>query len=236
MAYYVAVQKKNGNYLGINIKASGFFDALSKYQEVGACTLEEIDRYTTRYSNEALFKGCLLSERILPKDDIEQPLVIYYYKKDENGKEERIVSDYILYKESKSFIENPTLVIDYVLKKAKENDYLFFRQLADTLPANLTSASLVTKIASLLENNAINGSNELRLDVCLPLEDNIVTATTKLLIYNNHIIPENGTVTYTGEINHESFHNLLAFISSYEKALLKDKSSGYAKTLKLEEN
>lgn len=236
MAYYIAVQKEDGSYLGLNIKKSGYFGNSYTYQERGACTLEEIDRYTTRYSNEAFFKSCLLSEKIFPIDDIEHPLVIYYYKKDENGKEERKISDYILYKESKSFVENPALVIEYIFNKAKENDYLFFRQLADTLPANLTTASLVTKIASLLEKNATNERDELGLNNCSPLGDNMVTATAKLLIYKNHIIKENGTVTYTKEINHESFHSLLAFISNYEKMQSKDKNSGYTKTLKLEEN
>lgn len=234
MAYYVAVQKKNGNYLGINIKESGYFDKPFSYKEIGACTLEEIDRYTTRYPYEVFFKRCILSEGILSIDDINQPLVIYYYKEDENGKEERKVSDYILYKDSKKYIENPLLVIDYVLKKAHDNDYIFFRKLADTIPVNQICASSVTKIALLLERNTINGNNELKSDIYPSFGDEMITEVIKLLIYNNRIIPNSGTVTYTKEINFESFHNLLVFISNYEKELAKDKASGYKKSLKSE--
>lgn len=232
MAYYFAVQKKDKNYVGANIKKSGYFDLPSTYSESCACTLEEIDRYTTRFPNESFFKRCLVSEEILSQEDIDQPLSIIYVEDEDKEFQSWQVKGSILYFESKKYIENTQTVIDYIETKTKENDYTFFRELAQTMSQTSISASLVTRIASLLEKSVLDGEKVKELDAVNPLGENMVIATAKMLIYKNCIVPETGSVTYTNDLNYEAFHNLVSFITNYEKTLEKDKSSchKYVKT------
>lgn len=227
MAYYFAVQEKNKNYIGANIKKSGYFDIPYTYSEQCACTLEEIDKYTTRFPNEMFLKRCLISEEILSEKDIEQPLSIIYVEDNDKEFQSWQVKGSILYIESKPFIDNPQSVIGYIQNKAKENDYIFFRNLAQTMPATSIGASLVTKIASLLAKSVTTGVREEELDAVNTLGENIVSSTAKILICQNRIIPDTGAITYTNELNYEAFHNLVSYISQYEAVLAKDNNFGY---------
>lgn len=230
MAYYFAVQKKDGNYLALNIKESGYFDSPYKYEEPCACTLEEINKYTTRYTNERLIKNCLISEGILSMDDEEQQLVIIFVEDDDKEYKSWKVKGKILYKDSKNFVENTQLVLEYIIKKAEENNFTFFRELATTLPSNLVSTARITRIASLLEKSIVNGTREPELDSVTSLGENFIVNTAKILIYKPQIIPETGAVTHTDEVDPEAFHNIVSFIRDYETRLKKDKNSGYTKT------
>ena len=65
--------------------------------------------------------------------------------------------------------------------------------------------------------------------MCL-IGNELVEETTKLLIYENHM-DDKGTISYTNKINYENLHNLVSFITDYEKSLNKDKTSKQKRVL-----
>lgn len=220
MAYYVAVKVNEKHYEAVNVKRSRHASAINyRYEEPCACTLQEINNITTTYENEACFKESLRRSFVLKPEHFSKPLVIFYA--DET--EKRTVKGNVLYENSREMIENVSEVINYTLNKYKENDYRFFRFLAETLNPDSISKSIILKLSSLIEEKLVSENSQNK-----NLENEVITAT-KILIYQNDI-NEKGFVSPTNKLNYEAFHNLVSFIANYEENLEKEKVSGYAKT------
>ena len=221
MAYYFAVETQKNNYNAINIKRSRTYSHNSyMYENPFACTLKEIDKITTTFKTEEELRLALINCYSLSSENFDKTFTIFY----KEGMESRLITSPILYEDSRDFIENPNEIINYIENKSLENNFDFFRQLAITLPAETITKSLVSKIASLIEKSTITGNREEELDRLNIFGGNLVTETVKLLIYQNYI-NEQGNVTYTNKINYEKLHNLVGFISNYEKTFNKDKAS-----------
>ena len=215
MAYYFAVETQKNNYNALNIKRTRTYSHKAyRYENPFECTLKEIDQITTTFKNEEELRLALINCFSLNSINFDKSFTIFY----KEGMESRLLSSPILYEDSRDFIEEPNEVIGYIENKFYEKDNEFFRQLAATLPDESITKSLVSKIASLIENDTTNNSKEdlVRL--------NFVTETAKLLIYQNYI-NEQGSITYINKINYEKFHNLLGFISSYKLTLNKENTS-----------
>ena len=99
-----------------------------------------------------------------------------------------------------------------------QNNY-FFRELADKIPNGTINKSLVCKLASLIENELLNEE----------LDEKMIDEIAKLLIYRSSI-NKNGSIICEEKINTENLHNVLSFISEYDKSLAK--TDGHTKTLK----
>ena len=225
MAYYFAVETQKNDFNAVNIKRTRTYSHVAyMYDNPFECTLKEIDQITTTFKNEEELRLALINCFSLNSVNFDKTFTIFY----KEGMESRLLSSPILYEESRDFIENPNEIVKYIENKSLENDYNFFRQLATTLPDESITKSLVSKIASLIQNSTITDPREdlVRL--------NFVTETSKLLIYQNYV-NEQGSVTYINKINYEKLHNLAGFISSYEKTLNKDKTSNL-KRIKIKEN
>lgn len=231
MAYYFAVETKENNYNAINIKRSRTYSHQAyTYDNPFACTLKEIDEITSTFKNEEELRLALINCYSLNSQNFDKSFRIFY----KEGIESRIVSKSIIYEDSREYIEEPTEIIKYIENKSQQNDYNFFRQLADTLSDESITKSLISKIASLIEKSTITGERDEDLDKLNILGTNIVTETTKLLIYQNYI-NEQGNITYKNKINYEKLHNLVVFISNYKLTLNKDKKSNL-KRVKTKEN
>ena len=231
MAYYFAVETKVNNYNAINIKRSRTYSHQAyTYDNPFACTLKEIDEITTTFKNEEELRLALINCFSLDLQKFDKSFTIFYKK----GMESRLVSNSILYEDSREYIEEPTEVIKYIENKSLENDYNFFRQLADTLSNESITKSLVSKIASLIEKSIVTVTKDEELDRLNIFGTNIVTETAKLLIYQNYI-NEQGNISYKNKINYEKLHNIVAFISNYKLTLNKDRTSNLKK-IKTKEN
>ena len=231
MAYYFAVETKENNYDAVNIKRSRTYSHQAyMYDNPFACTLKEIDEITTTFKNEEELRLALINSYSLNSQNFDKSFRIFY----KEGMESRIVSKSILYEDSREYIEEPIEVIKYIQNKSQENDYTFFRQLADTLSDESITKSLVSKIATLIENGVVSGNRDEELDKINIFGTNIVIETAKLLIYQNYI-NEQGNISYKNRINYEKLHNIIAFISDYDLSLNKDKTSN-KKRVKIKEN
>lgn len=231
MAYYFAVETEKNNYNAVNIKRSRIYsNQVYVYDNPFACTLKEIDEITSTFKNEEELRLALINCYSLNLQNFDKSFRIFY----KEGMESRIVSKSIIYEDSRELLEEPTEVIKYIENKAKENDYNFFRQLANTLSDESITKSLVSKIATLIEKSIISGEPTEELNKINILGTNLVIETSKFLIYENYI-NEQGNLSYKNRINYEKLHNIVAFISNYQLSLNKDKTSNLKK-VKTKEN
>lgn len=222
MAYYVAVETEKDNYTGINIRrCRQSFGKNYTYDEPHACTLQEINDITTTYKNEEEFKKALVASFALKLEYLDKPLAIIYNE----GIETRIINGSILYENSRNLIESIDSVIKYVECKYTENDYKFFRELADCLREDSINKSIISQVASIIELK-LASTNPAVNDLNIP---EIITTSAKLLVYKNDI-NEKGIVSPTRKVDYEALHNLVSFITVYEQKLEKEKNSGFKKT------
>ena len=215
MAYYFAVEAEKNNYIGKNIRNSKLFGAEHCTTTPYECTLGEIDNFTSEFQDETQLKEQLLKEEIIEESDLDKNIVIFFIR----NIERRIVGGNILYRDSKKMLDNPLNAVEYIKNQAKENNSHFFRELSKKLPHGTINKSLVCKLASLLEIE----SNE-------ELNDKMIDEVARLLIYRSSINKNGSSIICGDRINPENLHNVLSFISDYEKGLIK--TSNYQKTLK----
>lgn len=218
MAYYFAVETEENSYIAKNIRNSKYFGSMTRIHEPYACTLGEIDNFTSEFENEDKLKEQLLKENIINELDLDKRIAIIYTQ----GIKRRIVDGNILYSDSKSMINNSNIVINHIKEMATSKDYKFFRELSKKLPEGTINKSLVSKLASLIELSLTSDKN-------IELDNNMIDEVSKVLIYYTKI-KEDGSITCTNEINQENLHNILSFISEYQKSLVK--TSNKTKTLK----
>lgn len=205
MAYYFAVETEENSFNAINVKRCRYyFKTSNHYTEPLACTLKEIDNVTTTFANEEELRKMLLDVYSLETEDYNKPLAIFYL----DGIERRLVKGNILYEDSRSFLEEPSLVIEYIKELCKNKDYRFFREISEMYSNDSICKSLICKIASILEGNTTEN---------VPV-DLLATEVTKILM-NNTEINVNGMITYKNTVNYEKLHVLVSFISQYKLSL-----------------
>lgn len=216
MAYYFAVETEENSYMAKKIRNSKYFGSQYRTSEPYECTLGEIDDFTSEFKNEEELKAQLLREGIIEELDIDKKIAIIFSQ----GITRRKVGGNILYKDSKLMLDNPTEVIKYIGKIAKEKDYTFFRELSKKLPDGTSNKSVVLQLAYLIKLSLVDNKE---------LDNNMIDETAKILIYRTSV-KENGSIICRDTINTENLHNILSFISEYEKTLVK--KSNKTKSLK----
>lgn len=211
MAYYLAVETENNNYVALRIKKSGYFGRKNNYQAncEYQCTLEEIDSYTMKFMDESGVKDCLFSEKILPKLGYgnDKPLAIIYT--DESNV--RIVKGNVLYKTSKKMKENPYLVTEYIQTKYQNNDFSFFQNLTQVFSEDSPISNLISKVVFMIEKKLIADSKA-------PGEE----CLDQLVQMINDSINQ----------DYEILHNIISIIDKHEETLSKSQKSGYTKARK----
>lgn len=221
MAYYFAVEITTSSYEATNIKKTRKFKNLFPEDDRPyECTLEEIDKFTTEYKSEESIRNGLYSEDAIPWAYYSRPLSIVHV----DGIEVRIVNGNILFADSKKYIENPNLVIEYIINKVKERDTLFLRTLSDTQNENSIAMYKISKLATALEEKESYDKKSTIEKLKYPLEtkvtDEIIEELALLLIHDCYLNGA-GELIINDQIDYEKLHNIVAFISEYEKALEK---------------
>ena len=85
MAYYLTI-KKNKEYNKLDISSLPEFKKISKFREKTSYSLEEIDYFTSCFSNEIVLKRALLQEGIIEECDVTKDIEIRYKDKDKLSK------------------------------------------------------------------------------------------------------------------------------------------------------
>lgn len=209
MAYYFAVETEENSYLAKNIRSSKSFGRENSTQKAYACTLSEIDFFTSSFKDELELKTTLLKEGIITEGDINKNLAIFL----SSEKEQRLVSNVILYENNRSMLYNPKEVVEYINKMAKSLNFEFFTKLEAIQEDNSKSKALIKTILSIIENKQNHQENEIG-------NTQIIDAISNLLIYE---IKRNkkGIDMCSQDVNYEKLHNLIAFINDYELSLNK---------------
>lgn len=210
MAYYVAIDSKD-RYLVKNVKDSGFFGMNFQYKEGYACTLEEIDSYTSKFKNEGNLKKCLISERIIKADEEEMPLVIIHIDGflDKNGSMGRKIYGNILMGKSNCMIKDTFAIVKYIEERISDRDLLFFEELYKIIPNDSNLKSAISRIGYAVMNLVSDGSFE----------------TVGVDFLNEILLVDK-------ETNYEVYHNVVSFIADYDEYLSKNKENNKVKTKK----
>lgn len=237
MAYYLAVETTVSSFEGLNFKKSKKYQKLFGNQKGYESTLEEIDKFTTEYVDEQRLSNDLQNDSVLSSYYHNHPLSIIYV----NGLEVRKVPGELLFLDSKKFIENPNLVIEYIINKAKEEDTLFFRKLSLILPENNVTTYMISVLATSFENKQIKGfKNKLSLLDKLKMflnkknDEELIQNIAKSLVQFCYL-DNDGQLEFTETIDYEKFHHTVSFISEYERNLSKEKTDG-PKRVKTKQN
>lgn len=231
MAYYLAVETSEKECVALNIKKSGYFGIKNHNEIKYECTLEEIISYTTKFENRERLMQCLLSEGIVREDDFEKPIWIVYA----SGIEVRKIRSDILYKDSRSFFENPHLVIEYIINKGEERDSLFFRKLSLTLPETSITTYMISKLATAMEHESIYNERSLKDKLKYPLkirvDEKLIPNIAESLVQDCYIDGE-GELLFSSTVDYEKLNAIISFINQYESTLTKEKENGPKKTRK----
>lgn len=222
MAYYLAVETNPYEYTALKLKASKPFGPLGEQEDPYACGLEEIEGYTTLFENHTTLTKRLASNGILQYRDLSKPLAIFYV----NGIEVRKLKGDILYKESVDYLLFPTLIYDYILEQGNNRNIHFFRQLSQTLENTSIIRYMVTQLANIMTKEKQYDKSSLfdKLKSSKPIvDDNLIENIADALIYP-FTLDDNGTLVYKNEFSREKVHEIIAFITEYDKKYSKEKA------------
>ena len=103
MAYYMMYEDKKGKYEVIDITKSIIFTKESKYTKVGACSLKEIDLFTSMFNNSNELKKQLLVEGLIDNDQANKNISV---REMTNGKYKKVMYD-MLYQDDLEYIAFP---------------------------------------------------------------------------------------------------------------------------------
>lgn len=213
MAYYFMVEAKRGTYIPIEIKDSNYFNGEKKqYLKPGAYALSEIDSFTTMFEDEYQLRKTLLIEGVLNPEYQDRSLSIRLYHKNQYTK----VRHDLLYQDSKKYLDNPYLVVEFVMDRFYNDDFLFIQKLAANYTSYHECANTATEVMHGAAHSVHNGTRHEMLDRFDLNGDLFVTRLVKLLIYK-YTTDYSGYTLYQSEINYRNLHSIIAFINNYYK-------------------
>lgn len=214
MAYYFTIEKKKGEYLPLDIKLSKYFQVNPKYKKDKAYTLQEIDLFTMMFNDEDELRKTLLLERIIPSNISTKPLSIRTLIK---GTYNKVPYD-LLYQKDIEYIMNPSKVIEIIMRRYYQNDFVFIKKFADYFSNHYECRSTAPEIRQLAEISIREGKRNHHLDEIDKNGDKQVTRLVKLLILKHYERPD-GYIDYKNEVNYRNLHDIIAFINNYDKKI-----------------
>ena len=200
MVYFLAIETKQNEFEAIRIPKNG---STGTYEN----TLNEIDQYTTAFSDELKLRHELFSKGVLTYNHYFYPLAII----EKNSLEGYKVKDNILFSDSKNFIENPEQVIEYLIDKYRDGDIDFFNLLLSI--ETIDFKTIAKAFADSINNRLYNAENE-----------EILRKKTQCLVYSR--IQDNTRNLVTKEnINYNALRTIASIISEYELSLSNRRSN-----------
>lgn len=231
MAYYLTIENKRGTYQPLNITKSKYFQTIPKFNKPCAYELREIDLFTTLFNNEEELRNALVEELIIKPNQYELPLSIRCLTK---GKYNKVPYDF-LYQKDIEYIFDPTKLIETIIKRYHNNDFLFIKKFANYFSDYYVCKSTAPEVRQLAEISLRDGIRNHHLDEVDKNGDNQITRLIKLLILDHYEL-ENGYIVYKNKINYRNLHTIIAFINNYDKKIKQQKEIEYTETIESSDN
>lgn len=217
MAYYIMYEDKKGKYEVIDITKSMLFVKDSKYTKRGACSLKEIDLFTSTFNDIIELKKQLIVEGIIDFDVANKNITV---REVSNGKYKKVMYD-MLYQNDLEYIAFPDKIVSYCRKREICNDYLFLKELAMAF-RGYRDCSVET--ADLLNYVSISLRQGVRYKYLDEVDKNgykLVERMVRMLVFDYSVSPA-GYVKYNSYVKYRNLHKLIAFRNNYNKKKLKN--------------
>lgn len=211
MAYYFMVESKKGNFTPLEISNSPYFQIIDrKYNKKYAYSLDEIDSFTTMFNNEQELRNILLSEGILSQEFRNKPLSTRFLNK---GDYQKVRYDF-LYQKDLEYIANPTKVLEFIMQKYYQNDFIFLKKFANNFSKYYECSSTAPEVLQASISSIREGKRNSLFESIDLNGDLLVTRLVKLLILKHTENPD-GTITYQNKVNYRNLHSVIAYINNY---------------------
>lgn len=190
MAYYLTV-KRNNDYHNIDLSVLEEFTRMSKFKN-GSYSLDEIDKCTSKFSDEVSFKKSLYENGLIELDDITRELSIRMKNKDKLEK----VRYGLVYGNIKKYLDDIYLRGVFLVLR---NDNDFLGKLVSNYRNSYSNTVKVAEIKNYLFDNC-----NFRIDIYRVLNE----------FFFNEVYREDRE---TGEalIKYKSLHDLAMFVHNY---------------------
>lgn len=212
MAYYLTIENKRGSYQSLNIANSKYFQTIPKFNKPCAYELKEIDLFTMMFNDEEELRNTLVEEGIIKPSQYDKTLSTRCLTK---GKYNKVPYDF-LYQKDIEYILDPTRLIEKIIKKYHNNDFLFIKKFAEYFSDYYVCKSTAPEIRQLAEISLRDGVRNYHLDEIDKNGDNQITRLIKLLLLE-HYEQFDGYIIYKDKIIYRNLHTIIAFINNYEK-------------------
>lgn len=188
MAYYLTVQKRQGEYTEINVKKMKEFERLTRFTG-NSYSLEEIDVFTSKFDSETQLKSKLYDKGIIDLEDITKEISIRIKK---NDKLEKVRYD-LVYENTKKFLDKDYLVYSLL---SLQNDRVFLEKLVSNYRNSYSNAIAIAEIKNYLLGN---------------FNINIYSTLSHFFIKEIFNVDGNGVAT----LKYKSLHDLAMFVCNY---------------------
>ena len=204
MTYYLALERKPNSYEAIHIKNTPLGKNLFLNDKC-ECTLEEIDRYTTQYISLEQLTHELYCDRFIPWTQSSVAMVCV------NGTNITIQKD-LLFKESRTYLDNPILVLEYLISELSLCNIEFAKELSE----RVENSKEKEQLQDLIKTMEVNKEQDIPFEITelMYLAESLVYTTD-----NCRHIQEPRLYEYS------KIHNIVLAIVNYENKLKKNKQS-----------
>lgn len=211
MAYYFMVEPKRGKFIPLKIKNSIYFQTeKTKYSKECAYSLEEIDNFTMMFNHENELRNALVLEGLLPIELKDKPLSTRLLTK---GAYEKVRYSF-LYQKDIDYIADPTMVVEFIMKKYYENDFVFIQKFANNFSKYYECSSTAPEVLQASTSSIRESKRNKLFETIDQNGDLLITRLVKLLILK-HKEHFDGTIAYSNEVNYRNLHTVIAFINNY---------------------
>lgn len=209
MTYYIAVEKEQNSYIGLNFAKLVYHVDKAQKKEKNGYTLKELDEFTSRFESESDLKSYLSKEKIITTEIYDKPILVISV----NGDEVEEIIGSPIYKDNKQMVANPMLVTEYIISKYNELDLDFFKKLYDfygeETVAGIKIKELISKLSTIQDHSVFKDE----LTTVNENGDTLLSEIIKLTMLDiKHI--ENEKVVYSG-LNYERLRSIVTFILNY---------------------
>lgn len=216
MAYYMMYEDKKGKYEVIDITKSIIFTKESKYTKVGACSLKEIDLFTSMFNNSNELKKQLLVEGLIDNDQANKNISV---REITNGKYKKVMYD-MLYQDDLEYIAFPERIVNYCKRRDLNNDYLFLKELALAFRGYRDCSGEVADLLNYISTSLKLGVRYKHMDDVDKNGMKLVERMVRMLVFEYSMYPD-GYIKYNQTVKYRNLHKLIAFRNNYNKKKLK---------------
>ena len=217
MAYYFMSEVSKGTYEPIQISNSKYFPyPQPKNKKTFSYKLPEIDAFTMMFDDETELRERLVEEGILSVTQFDKPLAIRCLY---NNKYKKVPYDF-LYQKDLEFIANPNKLIEKIVKRFYEKDFLLIKKIINRFSENRECSSTLPEVRAHLEASIREGNINKHFYDLDENNDLLLNRLLKQIIFES-FNTKSGKTIYKNEIRYRNLHTLLALVNYYDKEEVK---------------